>query len=181
MTAIYDRIAKKKSKKIAGDKSPNDLLFLRMLVKTGMIEPPETKIVHVIRDVRAVTLSLQKTDWGRAMTPFFPRFWNYSNLYLHELYREYAHKYLLVKYEDLVSHPESVFRRITDLLGVEFQDEMLDHTHRGMTKRADVHHQLIAEPYQTQRAGAWRSEISPELRDLCESQAHEAIGAFGYR
>ena len=181
VSAIYDRIAKKKGKKIPGDKSPNDLLFLRMLVKTGMLEPQETKIIHVIRDVRAVTLSLQKTDWGRAMTPFFPRFWNYSNLYLHEVYRERAGKYLLVKYEELVSHPESVFRRITDLLGVEFQDKILDPTNRGVRKRADIHHQLIAEPYQAQRAGGWRSEISAELLELCARQADEAIGAFGYR
>ena len=70
--------------RLPGDKPPNDLLFLRMLVKVGGI-PPDAKIIHIVRDVRDVVVSLDQTGWVHNLNVYFARFWSSSNLYLHSL------------------------------------------------------------------------------------------------
>jgi hypothetical protein len=66
VSGIFDLIGKKTVKRIIGDKSPNDLQFIRMIIMTGMLDPEHVRIVHIIRDVRDVILSLKNTSWADA-------------------------------------------------------------------------------------------------------------------
>jgi hypothetical protein len=178
--SIYQRLAARAGKRLAGDKSPNDLLFLRILVKMGLMES-DIKIIHLIRDVRDVVLSLQKVDWDTSgIENWFPRHWGHSNLYLHELLGRRPDRYRLIRYEDLVAEPERHVRDLAGFLEVEFQDKMLDHTQRGERYAAAHDHKNISAPFLPGRAGAWHEQMSAELRQACESPSREALTTFGY-
>ncbi len=154
VSQLYEAIADKERAKIAGDKSPNDLNFLRILVKTGLVDS-DVKVIHIIRDIRDVVLSLKKVSWApRDIETRFPRLWNYSNLYLRGLYAPRPEKYLLIKYEDMVMNPAEIFQKITDFLGVRFQDKMFDHNRRGTRYSCHADHTNIARPFLADRVDA---------------------------
>lgn len=177
---IYQRLASRAGKRVAGDKSPNDLLFLRILVKMGLMES-DIKIIHLIRDVRDVVLSLQKVDWDTdGIENWFPRLWGHSNLYLHELFGQLPGRYRMIRYEDLVADPQRHVRELAGFLDVPFQEKMMDPAQRGERYAAAADHKNIKEPFLAGRAGAWRERMSAELRQACESPSQEALRTFGY-
>lgn len=179
LCGLYDLIAKKTGAKDAGDKSPNDLLYLRILVQSGLLHP-DIKIVHLVRDVRDVLLSLLKTRWVADIETYFPRFWSNSNLYLHNLKKNQPSGYLLVKYEDMVAAPRETFVRITDFLHVPFDERMLDHKTRALEHRGNEFHENLQKPFLPSRARGWQTSMSEDLQRLCERQAREGLEVFGY-
>lgn len=180
---IYKLISEKSSTLTAGDKSPNDLLYIRILVETGFLQS-QLKIIHIIRDVRDVILSLKKVkwdvDWKHNIEDFFPRMWSDSNLYLHSLMKNDKDRYYLVKYEDFISDPEMITREIACFLGVPFQEKMLDHTNRGLKIREQSHHTNLAMPFMADKIAEWRTKLDPAVSLLCEKQASECLQEFGY-
>jgi hypothetical protein len=180
LAALYDLVARKAAKRLAGDKSPNDLGFLRILVKAGVLDGP-VPIIHIVRDVRDVVLSLQKVGWVPDIETYFPRFWCYSNLYLHNLYKTQPQRYLLVHFEHMVQEPETVFREITAFLGVPFLSSLLDHALRvAPGQRLPPHHESLRRPFMPDKALAWKQEMTDDLQKLCERQSQEALAVFGY-
>ncbi len=179
LEGIYAKVARAAKRKIAGDKSPNDVAYARMLIKNGL---PRSgiKIIHIVRDVRDVLLSLnevQPQDWSDIRS-YFPRLWSYSNLLLHDTYRNRAN-YFFVRYEDLVNEPEVAFRGMAKFLGVRFREKMLDAATRGAKYEHMAHHRNLAQPI-AQRRGNWREAMSPGLKTRCVVQAREALARFGY-
>jgi len=126
ITNIYQAIANKAKVKMAGDKSPNDLNFLRILIKTGLLDS-DIQIIHIIRDIRDIMLSLKRVNWSAPdIEMWFPRFWSNSNIYLHDIYKSKSDKYILIKYEDMIMSPLETFKKITNFIGVPFQEKMFD-------------------------------------------------------
>src|SRR5215510_9215778 len=58
LNSLYAELAISAGKKIAGDKSPNDLLNLNALVSQGGLDDPNIKLIHIVRDIRDVMVSL---------------------------------------------------------------------------------------------------------------------------
>jgi hypothetical protein len=176
---LYQIIANKQNAKIAGDKSPNDLLFSRILIKNGLFDS-DIKIIHIIRDIRDVIFSLKKLNWNPDMEQWFPRFWSTSNLYIHNYYKSRLDKYILIKYENLVTNPGYYLKKITDFLEVSFQDKMLDHTNRGLLLRNQEHHVNLALPFIASKVKNWETNLDPYSTEMCEKQANEALKEFEY-
>jgi Sulfotransferase family len=176
--ALYSDIAAAAKAGLAGDKSPNDLLFLRMLIKVGGIAP-DTKIVHLVRDVRDVMVSLRQTGWLADVDVYFARFWSNSNLYLHSLYRDQSERYALVRYEDMVREPQAWLRQICVFLGVAYRPEMLDSSRFHSRYRTLPHQAKLYAPISTENVGVFRG-LDPSTILLYETQAREALEVFGY-
>lgn len=183
VSGIYEEMAKKTGAKLAGDKSPNDLLNLRILVETGFFDS-DIKVVHIVRDIRDVVLSLRKVhwnvDWNGSIETFFPRMWSDSNLYLYELLSSRHDQYLFLRYEDLITSTASTVQRIACFLGVPFQDKMLDESCRGLKQRTLHHHSNLSKPIQSDKVQEWKANMDTSTRRLCETQAMEALQRFGY-
>jgi len=176
---LYGAVADRASAKMAGDKSPNDLFFLRIVIKVGGIGP-DAKIVHIVRDVRDVVHSLGLTNFNNAAELWFPRQWSASNLYLHDHFSRSA-QYLLVRYEDFVRAPEPMMQRVCAHLHVEYDPLMLDPTRRHPRYRSAAHHRKLYQPISDQFIGAYRTALSASVIARCEEQAAEALRVFGYQ
>jgi len=179
LQALYQAVAKNENAKIAGDKSPNDLNFLRMLVKTGGLGA-NSKIIHIVRDIRDVMVSVNRAGWQADLDLYFPRFWNNQNLYLHQLYQHQTAKYKLVKYEALVSNPASEFLNICQFLGLEFEAEMLLSDKRNQRYRGQKAHTNLYNPISDASVGKYKSILDQSTLDNYLIQAGEALAKFGY-
>jgi hypothetical protein len=178
LDAIYGRLALKAGKKIGGDRSPNDLLSLRFLVK-NLAFTPETCIIHIVRDIRDIMVSLHKLNWDPNIDLYFPRSWAESNLYLYSLFR-YRSKYMLIKYEDFVRSPRSGLAGICAFLGFDFQEKMLDPSTRHPLYRDMPQHANLFNPISADRIGSYRKALSRSSLKNITTQAREALRVFGY-
>jgi hypothetical protein len=127
------------------DKTPQNLYHVDELLAWL----PESKVIHMIRDPRAVLASAWtrrmreypdrvyfSVPWPRAVYSVMIVFhvaitWRYAG-YLDRRYeKKYPNNYLLLRFEDVVSSPESTIRKLTTLLGVEYDPSMASPPSKG--------------------------------------------------
>jgi len=180
---LYQLMANKNNTQLGGDKSPNDLLYLRILIDTSMFES-DIKIIHIVRDVRDVVLSLRNVNWNfegkDKIEKFLPRLWSDTNLYLYNMFKYKPDKYLFVKYEDMVLNPRCVFEQITKFLNVPYQEKMFNHSERGLDYKKYSHHVNLSMPFLVDKINTWKGKPDPLIIKECNKQATEALREFGY-
>ena len=180
LCAIYDAIAEKAGALQAGDKTPNDMGFLGILIQARGI-PDDAKIVHIVRDPRDVLSSLRERRWNANPEKLFPRTWNNSNLNLHAQFHS-SRRYRLVRYEDLVRSPLKELARLCIFLGVscDFLLRMIDQRERHARYHGQAHHARLYEPISDAAIGRFRTSLPGDMIAACERQAAEAMAVFGY-
>ncbi|WP_395646020.1 sulfotransferase family protein [Terricaulis sp.] len=178
LEAVYALIAAKAGAKVAGDKSPNDINFIRILDKTQAIGP-EARIIHIVRDVRDVMCALVDRQIAPGIEMQFARMWNFANLYL-KTWMTGDDRYLLVRYEDFVTEPRAWLERMCAHLGVDFDAAALDENKRHPRLKTSPFHDMLYQPISAAKIGVFRRNLSPDLVARCEAQAFEGLAVFGY-
>jgi hypothetical protein len=177
--AVYQKVAAAVGKTRYGDKSPNDLMYTRAFVETGMIGAT-VKVVHIVRDIRDVMLSLNQTGWADDFDEYFPRIWSSSNLYLHYEMQKTPSSYHLLHYEDFVADPQATLRALCRFLGVDYATGMLDTTRRDSRYQGVAHHSNMYQPVNSGSVGQHAVKLTPSQRAKYLAQAQEAMTRFGY-
>ena len=88
---------------------------------------PNAKFIYLVRDPRDVCLSNFKRDTGPSTAYNFALQWKEEqnkciNLYTEESFKD---RIILIKYEDVLSSPEKIFKNICKFIGEDFESEML--------------------------------------------------------
>jgi len=179
LDALYSAIAERSGAKIAGDKSPNDIHFVRILGKINAIGA-STKIIHIVRDIRDVVAALVKRNMSPGIETQYARMWSAHNLYLHTWFSGAAN-YHLVRYEDFVADQEREIRRMLAFLSQPFDPATLDITKRHPRLAQSPIHDMLYQPTTSAKVGSFKDILTPDLIALCERQAHEGMATFGYR
>ena len=180
LDGIYAAVARKAGVLIAGDKSPNDLGFIGILRKVGLFSS-DIRIIHIVRDVRDVILSLKKTEWAPAdIEQYFPRIWAGSNLNLRRFASQGTTPYLQIRYEDLVLDDVAELNKICNFLGVGFDQRMCDYSRHGKELSHLTHHQNLGKPMQQNRRYVWKESADNALIEACQLHAGVALREFGY-
>lgn len=184
VSRIYDELAKKHGKPLAGEKSPG---YCRHLPRLHALLP-WVKIVHLIRDGRDIALSIR--DWGKGAAKL--ELWKHEpigvaalwwrrdvtrgcgdgNLLPREVYQE-------VRYEDLVSDPETSLREMIRFLGLPYDGAMVEY-HRGKVRETAGLSAKAAWLPPTRGIRDWRSQMSERDRELFEALAGEQLSMLGY-
>jgi hypothetical protein len=175
--AIYGELANKVGKQICGDKSVSDIGYYPILARAGLFNS-KVKIVHIVRDVRAVYSSLERLDWVKDRK-VFPRSWSNSNLGLHQLLKN-SENYHFLRYEDLVVDSQNVLGGVCSFLGFDFEKTMLDNDKRGMEYLGESYHNNLQKPFMEENIRKWETDLSIDNQSLCELQAAESLEFFGY-
>ncbi len=156
-----------RGKPIIGEKTPAHVRY----VDTLLAWFPQGRVVHMMRDPRAIYLSelrRRKLEPGavpyrvlRRTGPLFASLvllqttgaWLESVRRLRSHARRYADSYLVVRFEDLVTDPEHQVRRLCGFLGIPFEGAMLD--------QIVVSHgrNLGMAGFDREAASRWRSEL----------------------
>lgn len=87
---------------------------------------PDMKVIHVVRDGRDVALSYARTPWWSKDVGQNLLQWEKEVTTISTFGDANPDNYLMIRYEDMVCNPEEELQRILDVLGLSFEQEMLD-------------------------------------------------------
>lgn len=108
-----------KGKMIWGDKTPNYLLFVPLLKQLF----PRARFIHIIRDVRDISLSARKA-WGRNIYITAQRWIDYISKCRKDAAKFSPSDYIEVTYEQLINDPAPQLAGLCAFLGIKFEDHM---------------------------------------------------------
>jgi hypothetical protein len=180
--AVYSAYADARGKPRYGDKTPAYMQRLDVLEDAF----PGAQYVHLVRDGRDAGLSFiemrrrPRFNWARPRgLGAFAAQWRRE---VEEARRfgskRAAGRYLELRYEDLVAHPESTLRGLCGFLGLEFDPEMLAyHRSRGAGALPD-HPRLAAPPTSGRR---WEEQMAADDAECFEAIAGGVLAELGYR
>jgi hypothetical protein len=195
--SFYEAYAARHGKPRWGDKSP-PYTWKSLRIQRAL---SEAHFVHLIRDGRDVALSLGEVSWGPDDVAEAARKWVSELRRARKRARQLlAGTYMEARYEDLVTDPEPVLRRICTFVDLPWDDAMLDYHRRAeermrremqrelkplgggtiTAQERSRQHQLVSQPPSANRVGRWRAEMSPEDRQAFESVAGKLLANLGY-
>lgn len=167
------------TKPTIGEKTPHHDKYLdRILAVT-----PDAKIIHIHRDPRDVVASLwQEKWWNNRSALLTARHCRriYDRLHVYES-RLGTERFLRLRYETLVEHPEPELRRLCSFLGEAFDPAMLRYHERGdsgFTSAESAWKGLTMRPLDPSRHGRYRNKLTPHQirtieRVIGEAHLHE--------
>lgn len=195
LRAFYGCYASRFGKRRWGDKTP---LYVRSMdLINGIL--PEAHFIHLIRDGRDVALSVKDLWFGPDSIEEAAKQW-VSWIEGARSQAQGLPYYLELRYEDLVSDPETVLGRVCEFLDLPWDSSMMNY-HEGSGKRMeevyrDVParknrravqaeervriHCLTREPPQRHRVGRWRKEMDEADKERFENVAGYLLRDLGY-
>ena len=159
----FCRLRKRKHSSLSwGDKTPHYVLNLEVLAPLF----PESKFIIIVRDGRDVALSLLEKPWGPKNIAACAQYW-VSCVQRRPVYTELeaAGRLVTIRYEDLLTHPESELERVLDCLNVtERRQDIISSVARIDRKNMNK----------------WRSKMSSHQQAVFQQIAGDALVTQGY-
>jgi hypothetical protein len=133
--AFYRLYARRFGKSRYGDKTPR--YAARMLLIAGLL--PESRFVHLLRDGRDVALS-RKGMWFEKGETFadIAANWRESVEIARSQGRSLTGRYLEIRYEDLVTDPQTELAKICVFAEIDYEDAMLRYYERAEERLGDL-------------------------------------------
>jgi hypothetical protein len=177
---IFLCFARSKGKPRFGDKTPEAVLQLSLMAELF----PRTRFIHVIRDGRDVALSHLSLERGIDSVGEAAIHWK------RQVERGQSDgallgpgRYIEVRYEDLIVHPEAVLRSICELIEVDFDERMLRYYERtpeiyGTNQPPTTHASVYLPP--TRGLRDWRQQMKGKDLEIFEAIAGDLLDRLGY-
>jgi hypothetical protein len=146
--------------KIWGDKNPSYIWHIPTIRSLF----PNAKFINMIRDIRAVYLSTKKLAPKRVLIGRLSAAWK-SAIETANRYGD-CDFFMNVRYEDLVNTPTSTLSRISDFLGIEYDERMLNYYVENKKRRLVPSHRIIShhsstvKPIFTNSVDNWKKELT---------------------
>jgi sulfotransferase family protein len=183
IAAIFEAYAERQGKPRWGDKTPMYMRHLSLLERLF----PEAQYVHLVRDGRDAALSFLEMPegtftrtWAHPTTPAqFACLWRKEVSAARALGGRVGDgRYREVRYEALVSDPESTVSAICSFAGMPFEPEMLEYV--GTVDVSDKPHQLRLRRPPMPGVRSWREDMSPSDVAGFEAVAGDLLEELGY-
>ncbi|MFT4524115.1 MAG: protein-tyrosine sulfotransferase [Bacteroidia bacterium] len=182
---IYKEYGRSRGKefKIWGDKTPKNTINLKL------IQPifPTAKYLFLIRDGRDVISSYDKAYAKNGKAPFHPvagiENWNLSIENYQWIKEQVPEENLqVVRYEDLVTQPELTLSKVTQFIGLDFHESMLQF--QGEVNRMGVsrmsHHENVAKEVNDSSVGKWKTRLTAQQQNDWFPQINKNLEEWGY-
>lgn len=170
------------------EQTPRNIYYARHLLKAY----PNAKVVHVLRDPRAVLASqkdrykMRKLGGNKVPVSEVARQWlNYHPFSMMKLWRSATQqaqslqdddRFLVVRYEDLIADPQATLAALCTKLDLEFDDEMMSVPHWGSST---VEHNESAG-LSSASIDKWQSVLNGAEIAYCEARSKPEREIFGY-
>ena len=153
---------------------------------------PESKVIHMTRDPRAIAISKTNDPGGTALYnqrfPYLKYFIRKAMLAfvvvqyiwasrVHARFRNHPN-YLLVKYEDFVMEHERTLQSICQFTGIEYTSNMLEQP-ENRTQRSSITGQVRRRADAT-AASKWKSVITPFENLVVTRLCKRSMARFGF-
>jgi len=170
------------------EQTPRNIYYARHLLEVY----PNAKVVHVLRDPRAVLASqkdrykMRKLGGDNVPVSEIIRLWlNYHPFSMMKLWRAATQEALLlrdhdrfqiVRYEDLIGDPQATLQTLCTALDLDFKDEMMDVPHWGSSTVA--HSASVG--LSSASIDKWQSVLNAAEIAYCEARSKPERESFGY-
>lgn len=140
-------------------------------------EYPNAKVIHMVRDPRAVAHSHFTMPWSTSS-------FIVANLMVWANMRRiarYGDRIFAVKLEDLIAAPEPMLRRVLDFVGVPWSDQVLHHTDY-LPENDGIPFPWLMEASRRpqQKVLGWQEAIPPAWIRMTESFNRKTMARYGY-
>jgi len=160
INALFTEQIKDTGKPLWGEKTPQ---YIDIIPEINTMFP-NAVFIALSRDGRDVCMSLKDRGWEGWSVYQRAAYWKrcINNT---DFLQQQDVRSIFIKYEDLVIHPKETLTRITDLLGVQFENEMLnfsDGYDKNITAqeiKTGVHTKLKRQPQATD-VYKWKTKMS---------------------
>lgn len=177
-------------KPVRGEKTPAHIFFVPELLEWF----PNARVIHTFRDPRAIYASRKKKGEKKersapksALRKLGVGFQLLSSLHViinwtrvvrcHERYqKEYPDRYYLLKYEDLVSEPQTSLEQLSLFLQIELTEAMLEQSVINSSYLPDG-----AAGFDKTSINRWRKHMDPLVKRWFSAWCKPALREFGYQ
>jgi hypothetical protein len=162
-----------------GDKTPAYLHAVDELLAVW----PEARIVVLVRDARAVALSVRGLPFGPNNAYAAAQWWARGIRRGLEAEQRHPEHVLAVRYEDLVAAPEIHVRAVCAHVGLGYNSEMLAIERSDPAKIVEgqaAWFKQVSAGITTSEAGKWRTQMTAEDRRVVAAVAGPELAALGY-
>jgi len=155
---------------------------------------PSARFIHMCRDGRDVAVSMRANEdhIGVRYDATYDESGHLSLQYCAETWRTFVNavrgyetdsRAHTVRYEDLVSKPDSVARELCTFLDLDFASEMVEEHQTGLTGRGDSrrpHHSQLEQQIHNRRVQRWTSDLTDDQVEEFEDVAGSELQFLGY-
>ncbi len=177
IVSAYGRKVGRESWSYWVDHTPANIKHTEMLLTLF----PVSKLIHLVRDGRAVAASVMPLDWGPNTIDKAINVWQERVEQGIEVEKKWGSDTVLrVMYEDLVSEPSRTLKSICSFLGLEFQEKMLKGDGFIVPRYTSKQHLLVGKEVDKNRVDAWKSMLTKRQIEIAEGLAGEMLERLGY-
>jgi len=171
---------KKKGKQFIGDKDPKNIEYL----KTIKSYFPNALIIHIYRDPRAVIASRLKAEWSKN-NPLWQHILAYkAQINYFRKNRNSFHKNTIdVCYENLLAQPENELKRIVSMLGLQFEEGMLNYFNSAnevVKGKEKAWKENVYKPIMSENTEKWKKELNPKTIAKIEKALYNEMQRLYY-
>lgn len=165
-----------------GEKTPGNLFYVDVLLEMF----PDAKFIHMVRDPRAGVSSMMGTT-------FFPKDIVFNAMSRHKFMTEGKalleqsiplDQRMTLRYEDLVTEPESTVQSLCDFLEEDFVPEMMafykDSSRYMKAEASSSFNKAATKPISADMLDKWKQRLSPDAVAKIEAICGKEMKEFGY-
>lgn len=173
---LYGEKAGKPTPKFWIDHTPVNIMYAWTIFNVF----PDAKMVHIVRDGRAVAASVMPLDWGPNEIHRAAQFWVRGIAYGLAAESWDDGRVIRVIYEDLVKNTESTLKRLCYDLEIDYEDEMPKAMGFKVPMYSIGQHSLVGSKPDPARVNAWESQLTSRQIEIFESVAVDLLRYLGY-
>jgi len=160
------------------DHTPESLFILPCLIEMF----PDARVLHLVRDGRAVGASVLPLDWGAANILDAATSWigQVAAGLAAETSPQFEGRIRRVYYERLVSDPIGTVAEVCEFCKIPFDESMIEGKGFLVPRYTLGQHALVGVKPQISQISKWRSQLSQRQIEIFEAQAGSHLRMLGY-
>jgi len=183
MRIVMGEIARKQGVDRWIDSTPTNIPHMPRIARDFL----DAQFIHIIRDARDVALSLDKRHWSRPLPWDRRRSLLAAGLYWEWIVRKgrkngtaLGPRYLEVRYEELVEHPDPALQRIGEFLGYSLDYARIQAAGIGSVKKPLTSFKEDLKEGQFTPVGRWKEKFPPDQLEQFEQLIGNYLQELGY-
>jgi sulfotransferase family protein len=143
---------------------------------------PQARFVHVVRDPRSVAAAIVRLDRATERPTDLVDVGLTIRRSFEAAERNGGSRYLVVRYEDLVTDPEPAMRRVAGFVGIDWSQSLLSPTVGGVgaTSNSAWSARKVTGEIEGRRLDLWREELGEHEVGLIAAATRSAARRHGY-
>jgi len=177
MAAAYAAAAGRPTPQFVIEQSPESIRFADRIA-AGF---PGARMIHLVRDGRAVANSVLPLDWGPHSILDAARYWlDWVSVGLAAREVLGPDRVMTVRYEDLLRAPALTLKRICQWADLAFDPSMIDGGGLILPGYTKGQHALVGKRPDPGRIDSWQGSLTVRAIELFEALAGDQLRLLGY-